>query len=64
MGDPLMLSMLGMFDYELTVKLPVSIKSINNPLYTLSEDRKSLRAAVSLEELSSGSEDLSVKIKW
>ncbi len=64
LGDPSMAAMLGLFDYSLTVVLPRSIKSVSNPLYVVSEDRKSLSVELSFEDLSSGSEDLSVKIKW
>lgn len=62
--DPSMASMLSMFDYELSINLPVAIKSVNNPIYTISEDRKSLKAIINFEDLSSGNEDLSAKIKW
>lgn len=64
LGDPSMVAMLGLFDYSLTVTLPKTIKSVSNPLYVVSEDRKSLRVKLSFKDLSSGSEDLSVKIKW
>ena len=64
LGDPSMAAMLNMFDYQLTINLPKPVKSVNNPLYTLTEDRKSLSATVSFEDMSSGKEDLSVKIKW
>lgn len=64
LGDPSMASMLDMFDYHLTINLPKPVKKINNPLYTLSEDRKSLSATISFEDMSSGNEDLSAKIKW
>ena len=64
LGDPSMAAMLGMFEYSLIVNLPKPIKSVSNPLYAVSEDRKSLSAVVSFEDLSNGSEDLSVKIKW
>ena len=64
LGDPSMAAMLNMFDYQLTINLPKPVKSVNNPLYTLTEDRKSLIAIISFEDMSSGKEDLSVKIKW
>lgn len=64
LGDPSMAAMLGMFDYDLTINLPVPVKSVNNRLYNLSEDRKSLNAVVNLEDMTNGSEDLSAKIKW
>ena len=64
LGDPSMASMLDMFDYQLTINLPKPVKSVNNSLYTLSEDRKSLSATISFEDMSTGSEDLSAKIKW
>ena len=64
LGDPSMAAMLNMFDYQLTINLPKPVKSVNNPLYTLTEDRKSLSATISFEDMSSGREDLSVKIKW
>lgn len=64
LGDPSMAAMLGMFEYSLIVNLPKPIKSVSNPLYAVSEDRKSLSAVVSFKDLSNGSEDLSVKIKW
>ena len=64
LGDPSMAAMLNMFDYQLTINLPKPVKSVNNPLYTLTEDRKSLSAIISFEDMSSGKEDLSVKIKW
>ena len=64
LGDPTMAAMLGLFDYSLTITLPRSIKSVSNPLYVVSEDRKSLSVELSFEDLSGGNEDLSVKIKW
>lgn len=64
LGDPSMAAMLNMFDYQLTINLPKPVKSVNNPLYTLTEDRKSLSATISFEDMSLGNEDLSVKIKW
>lgn len=64
LGDPSMAAMLNMFDYQLTINLPKPVKSVNNPLYTLTEDRKSLSATISFEDMSLGKEDLSVKIKW
>jgi hypothetical protein len=64
LGDPSMAAMLNMFDYELTINLPKPVKSVNNSLYTLTEDRKSLSATISFEDMSSGKEDLTVKIKW
>lgn len=64
LADPSMAAMLNMFDYQLTINLPKPVKSVNNPLYTLTEDRKSLSATISFEDMSSGKEDLTVKIKW
>lgn len=64
LGDPSMMGMLGMMDYNITINLPEQVKSVDNNLYMLSEDRKSLSANVSFEEMIGGKESLSAKIKW
>lgn len=64
LGDPSMMGMLGMMDYKLTINLPQPVKSIDNNVYMLSEDKKTLNANVSLEDMFGGEESLSAKIKW
>lgn len=64
LGDPSMMGMLGMMDYNITIKLPEQVKSVDNNLYMLSEDRKTLSANVSFKEMFGGEESLSAKIKW
>ena len=64
LGDPSMLNMMGMMDYKITINLPQPVKKIDNSIYMLSEDRKTVSANVSLEEMFSGEEGLSTKIKW
>lgn len=63
LGDESMI-MMGSFEYEFTVNFPFAIKSIDNKLYTVSVDRKSMSANVNLEDYLSGKESLSAKVKW
>jgi len=64
LGDPSMMGMLGMMDYNITINLPEPVKSIDNKVYMLSEDRKTVSANVSFEDMFGGEESLSTKIKW
>ena len=63
-GDESMMMLIGSFDYEFTVNLPFTIKSIDNKIYTVSADRKSISATVNLEDYISGNESLSTTVKW
>jgi hypothetical protein len=63
-GDESMMMLIGSFDYEFTVNLPFTIKSIDNKIYTVSADRKSISATVNLEDYIIGNESLSTTVKW
>ena len=56
--------MLSSIDYKIELSFPFPIKKVDNPLYTLSADRKNLEASIALVALLDGSENLSAKIKW
>lgn len=64
MGDESMMMMMSSFDYEVTISFPFAIKSVDNTIYSLSADRKTLSATVNLEDYLNGTENLSTKIKW
>lgn len=64
LGDESMMMMMGSFNYEFTINFPFEIKHVDNKIYTISLDRKSMSTTVSLEDYLSGNESLSTKVKW
>ena len=64
LGDESMMMMMASFDYEFTVNFPFPIKSVDNKMYTLSSDRKSISTSVNLGDYLDGKESLSTKVKW
>lgn len=64
LGDESMMMMMASFDYEFTVNFPFALKSVDNSLYTLSADRKSISTSINLGDYLEGKENLSTKIKW
>lgn len=56
--------MLANIEYKLELQFPFPIKKVDNNLYLISEDRRSLIASLNLVDLLDGSETLSTKIKW
>jgi len=56
--------MIASMDYSLTVNFPFKVTSVDNKNYSLSADRKSMTATISLEDYLNGNKSLSTKVKW
>jgi uncharacterized lipoprotein YehR (DUF1307 family) len=63
--DPSMSEMMGsMMNFEMKFNFPFDIKSVSNARYSLSENKRTVEAAFTLEEILAGKEGLDVTVKW